>query len=459
MFIFPLVYLCSFLLAVREFIRGNMQGILIYLIFGLSIYTTSLTIIFNYGLKDLLIFAQSFKEIIIILVLGINLWFLRIKVRFHFIDYAILVFFIYTFSYALLPIGEQDFMNRMLAFKTTSYFVLVYFTGRLFDPREIYISKYLHFILLLAIAAAVVLSYEVFFNQHLQSMTGFADYNFYIYNFAPSGNYGLTWTFESEGGFKRFASFFSNPLEHAAATVIALAVIAALYTDDDQKFKLDFFGWIALLATIFSITFALSRAALAGYLIVIYIWALITRKKILLNIVHAFAVIVTIYIYILLTDKENKDGLREVLLNTLDFSNPSSMGHVLEWIQGITAIIANPLGAGLGSSGRIAGSLGENIGGENQFIIIGVQTGLIALFIYIAIYIAFIVIAKRWYPRLKGKDKKVCLFILLFKIGFIIPLFTSEIESSVYISYINWFFSGLFMSIIMNNMQSEAQDE
>jgi hypothetical protein len=34
------------------------------------------------------------------------------------------------------------------------------------------------------------------------------------------------------------------------------------------------------------------------------------------------------------------------------------------------------------------------------------------------------------------------------KVGFITPFLTSELESSSYISYTTWFFSGLFVGVI-----------
>ena len=89
------------------------------------------------------------------------------------------------------------------------------------------------------------------------------------------------------------------------------------------------------------------------------------------------------------------------------------------------------------------------MGGENQFIIIGVQVGIIALFLYLTIYILFIKTGLKWINQLKGKERKICMIVLLLKIGFFIPLLTSEVESSSYISYMNWFLSGLFISIIM----------
>ncbi len=450
MFIFLLIYITSFIISLREVFKGNRAGILIFLIFGLSIYTTAMSVAFTLGLKDLIPFFQFFKEVLILCTLLLNIIHLKSRPRFHLVDYTIFAFLIYTILYAILPIGEQSLGQRLIALKSTSFFVVVYFTGRLFDPRTIYISKYFNYLVLLTIAAGAVVIAEVLMNRQLQTLTGYADYSYYFFNFEPSGIFGLSTTFQSEGGYKRFASFFANPLEHAAATLIALSVVAALYTNDDNKFKINNMGTLALGASFISILFAISRAPLVAYFVIIYVYALITKKKIIVNTIHVAVGSVTIYLIYLFTKfEDNNTGIVEVLMNTVDFSNPSSVGHVLEWVQGIMAMIEQPLGLGLGSSGRVGGTLGENVGGENQFIIIGVQVGIIALILYLSVYIMFIKTGLKWVNQLKGKERKVCMVVLLLKIGFFIPLLTSEVEGSSYISYINWFLSGLFISIIM----------
>ena len=447
--LFPLLYLLSFLYALREVFRGNVQGFIVYVIFGLSLYTTALAIIFNFGYRNFLPILQSFKEVLVAIVFIGSLWNLKRKLRFHFVDYAVAAFFCYTLLYAVLPIGEQGLANRLIAFKTTSFFSLVYASARLIDPKTIFISKYFHYILLLAIFTAVILMYEVRRDQHLQSVIGLADYNYYVFNLDPSGNYGLSWTFESQGGFKRFASIFASPLEHAGATLIALAVIAGVYTKENYKFRPDLFGWIALGATVLSIVFAISRSAFISYCIIIYFYSIVTHKKSFLRLIHFSIAAMIIYFIYYLTQEDRYDELvQDVIIDTLNFSHPSSVGHVLEWVQGIMSIYSNPLGIGMGSSGRIGGSLGENIGGENQYIIIGVQAGVIALLLYLSIYVSLIANAKKWYRKLTRKEKQLALAILLIKIGFIIPSMTSETESSVYISYITWFLSGIFISII-----------
>ena len=440
----------------KEIIKGNTQAFLLFLIFGLSIYSTAMSVAYMIGLKNVIPAFQFFKEGIVITVLLVHLFSLRIKPRLHLIDYLIFSFLLYTTIYAILPIGEQSFVNRLIALKSTSFFVIVYFAGRFADPKKFLINKYFSFIILLTIAAGTIICLEVLFNQHLQTVTGYAEYSYYFFNFEPSGNYGLSWTFESEGGFKRFASFFANPLENAGATLLALAVIGALYTQDNNKFKPDFTGLLALAASFACITFAISRAPFVSYFMMIYFYALLTRKKYITHTIHlAVAAVALYFIWIISSFEDKANGIAEVVINTLNFSNPSSIGHVIEWVQGIESMASKPLGLGLGTSGRVGGSLGESTGGENQYIIIGVQAGILVLLCYVIVYASLIKTSLKWLPKLRGRERKVCMMVLLLKIGLFIPLLTSEVESSSYISYMNWFFSGLLISIVMQYKKKE----
>ncbi|WP_214071551.1 hypothetical protein [Mucilaginibacter sp. dw_454] len=448
------------MMSVREIYKGRVEGVLLFMIFGLSMYTTAMSVSFLYGLKGFIPFFQFFKEILVLSVLVLNIVNLKYRPRLHLVDYLIFGFFAYTLIYALLPIGQQGFVDRLVAFKSTSFYILVYFAGRFFDPKTIYINKYFSYVALLTIAAGAVLVVEVSMHVQLQIFTGYAEYCYYFFNIEPSGVYGLSTTFDSDSGLRRFASFFNNPLEHAAATLLALSIVIALYNRDDNKFKPTLIGWLALGASLLSITFALSRAPLIAYFLIIYVYALATKKKYITNTVHVAVGLLVVYLIYLFSQYESsnhKDGLIAVLMNTVDFSDPSSVGHLVQWVEGIAAMIAHPLGLGLGSSGRVAGSLGENVGGENQFIIIGVQAGVIALLLYLAIYVIFIRTSIKWFPKLGGKEKKICLAILLIKVGFFIPMLTSEVESSSYLSYMDWFLSGIFISMIMYPVKPQLQ--
>jgi hypothetical protein len=345
--------------------------------------------------------------------------------------------------YAVLPIGTYSFFEKLLALKSLSFFPLVYFTGRLLNKDHIHLHWVYTLIGVLTIAVASVLAIEVLTYTHIQQISGYASFNEHFFDQNPSGSYGLTWTFEIENGMKRFASLFSTPLELAAASLIALAAVAAIVTTTDNKIKLNTFTAAALAASMFCVSFALSRASFASYCLMIYVYAVVTKKKLLLQLIHTAALTAA---GILLLISFNNDFV-DFIINSITFTNASSVGHLIEWANGLESIIKNPLGIGLGNAGRVSGFSGYNVGGENQFIIIGVQTGIVTAGIYIATYIMVMRRALQLFKTQTGKIRRLALFIFLVKVGMLIPLFTSEAESYIYISYITWILTGLLINM------------
>jgi hypothetical protein len=442
-FIFPLLFLTSFLLGCYKILKGDPNGLFIFLIGGLPFYATSLSTFFLIGGKNIIPFVQATKELVIVLCLGTLILQNKILFKWTLLDRLILIFFIGSSIYVFLPIGPNGFLQRLLAFKGLSFFPLVYFCGRLFPLRKTHLEKYFIFILVLTIAAAALSLGEYLLQTHLQAYTGYSDLNYYVYKQDPSGNYGLTWTFEIQNGAKRFASFFSTPLEHAAATIIALAIIAGLYTKKSNQLFLSKFGWIALVATVASILLSLSRAAVLSYFAVILIYSFITKRREILSIFYLTIVLFVVYLF----SFSSKD-IQDFVMDTITFSNESSVGHLAEWLIGLESMIAKPLGLGIGASGGITANEGNAVGGENQFIIVGVQIGIAGLLLYAWIHFYTIYLAYKNYKILKGKEQKIAMTVLLIRVGMFLPMFTSNLDTFIYISYLMWFMTGLLSNIL-----------
>jgi hypothetical protein len=443
MFVLPLIYCTAFFSAIHALYKKRDQGIFLFIVFGLPIYTISLSVLHMFGLQKLIPFFQLFKETSILFFLLYAITQLKSDNKWTLIDKLMFLFLCINLIYALLPIGAYSFFEKLVALKSLSFFPLVYFTGRLLNKDHIHLHWVYTLIGALSITVAGVLAIEVLTYTHIQTISGYASFNEHFFEQDPSGSYGLSWTFEIENGMKRFASLFSTPLELAAASLIALAGVAALVTTSDNKISLNSFTSLFLFASIFCVTFALSRASFASYCIMLYVYAILTNKKILLQIIHT-AVIAAAGVLLLISF--NNDFV-DFIINSITFTNASSVGHLIEWANGLESIIKNPLGIGLGNAGRISGFSGYNVGGENQFIIIGVQTGILTAGTYIATYILVMRKALQLFKTQTGKIRRLALFIFLVKVGMFIPLFTSETESYIYISYITWILTGLLINM------------
>jgi hypothetical protein len=440
---FSILYIGVFFYAINAVFKDREDEVLLFFVFALPIYTTALSVSNLMGLGAAVPLLQYAKELIVIVTVLLNVYRIRKKINFHLYDKLVLAYLILVIAYTFLPVGGASIFQKWVAAKSLCFFTLVYFIGRFIAVEKVNLTKYFKFICAVSIAAGAIVLLEVIFDQHLQLYTGYAEFNSKFYNQFPSGNYGLTWTFEAENGIKRFASFYSMPLEHAAATIVTAGIVAALITNKDNKIILNNLLVATIIATFCSVVFALSRASLISYFIVFYVYATITHRKQLLKLVHyailALAIIFLVYV---------RGDLYEFFMNSITFTNTSSLSHILAWLQGVEAMTAHPFGLGLATSGNVANTFSESVSGENQFLIIGVQVGILPMLLYLFLYFYMIYLSYVAFKNNKGKAKKLALAILLIKIGLIIPALTSEIESYLYISYISWFFSGYFINLI-----------
>lgn len=453
MFLFPVIYIASFIYGAYLLLRKDIRGFPVFVVGGLPIYIQALSVTHLYGFASIIPLLQGCKEIIAIGSLSMVVFTLERRPKWHPVDQWMLVFLGITFLYLLLPIGPYSFMSRLLAFKALSMFPLIYFAGRFCKAADINLNHLFSWICIVTITAAVVLIFlEWIPYEHLHTKTGFMDFHVRFFNAEQSGNYGLFWTFETETGFKRFGSIFSSPLELAASTVLTLSVLLALAGDRFMHFRFTGLYTASLLATLTCILLAVSRASMINYFILFYCFAHLTRQKKLVHFFHlAFIAVVLLLIFVV------KGDILSFVVDTLRFQNASSIGHVLEWMNGLQAMAAHPLGMGLGSSGRVAMETNDNIGGENQLIIIGVQTGIPVLLVYVFIYFLLLQTGFRNLGKARGKKRRLIMAVIFLKIGMLIPLLTSYIDSFNYITYTINFLSGLMINVIMYREENEQE--
>ena len=104
----------------------------------------------------------------------------------------------------------------------------------------------------------------------MHSFLGYSNYNLVVNDIDPQGNYGLNWSFESQGAKPRYASFFADTLEFSASLLLFFSLVLWLFTHSKYKQnKLLFFSLI--LVIIFSFVFAFSRASMfSGILVLVF---------------------------------------------------------------------------------------------------------------------------------------------------------------------------------------------
>jgi len=438
----------GFVWTVQEMVfKGKWAYFIFFLAAFLPFYITSLSVIYLATNSTFVLgIFQVLKELIVLISVFIFIFYNRrifdYPFRLQTADWLMLGFLGLGFLYLLLPIGQASFVNKALYYKSMLIPGFIYFLGRNTRFSDLEIKRLFEIIFFIAIGAFLVNLLEAFvLNAHLQQFSGYARYNQAINNIDPTGNFGLTWTFETQAVTKRLASFFSDPLEMASSVLMGFAagLIWFLTTKKDQNW----FYLLIMLASLGSMFFSASRAAFAAFFVMIFFVALVFGLYKL--IAGGFLALIAFGIYVIFFGSED---FYFFVLDTLTFENTSSIGHVVEWLLALDSMVANPLGIGLAMSGNFGSVADElRVGGENQFLIYGVQLGWIGMILYISLlFFSIKDCIKVFYNSTNKSTARIAFVGGVVKFGLLIPLFTANVEIYTYVSWITWWMVGYSMN-------------
>ena len=101
-----------------------------------------------------------------------------------------------------------------------------------------------------------------------------------------------------------------------------------------------------------------------------------------------------------------------------------------------------------GNGGGVDQSL--KVGGENQFLILGVQMGVLSVIIYFLIlFLVIIRSVKSFNSSIDLKQKHFCFVVACTKFGLLLPLLTANAELYLFVSLVTWFLAGHIESIYL----------
>jgi len=426
--------------------KGKWEYVVFFLAAYLPFHITFLSIVFQATGSALPVtFFQLAKDLMVILsVLLFVVYHKKIfdyPFRLHAVDWLVLSFITLAFLFLLLPLGDTTFVNKALYFKNLLIPGMVYFVGRNTLFEDIEVKWLFQVIFVIAISAFAVNLLEGLINTHLQNFTGYALFNQVVNNMEPSGNFGLSWTFETQAITKRFASFFSDPLELASSVLLGFASGLIWFLTSKREHSFPYI--LVMVCSMGSLFFSSSRAAFGAFFIMIFFIAVIFKLNRL--ILFGFSLVIIFVAFVIFFASED---FYYFVIDTLTFQNASSVGHVLEWLSALESMIENPFGVGLAMSGN-SGSVSDEtrIGGENQFLIYGVQLGFLGMFLYILLLGFSISRSIKVFRNTENvMSARVAFTAAAVKTGLLLPLFTANAELYTYVSWVSWWMVGYAMN-------------
>lgn len=446
-----LLYLIFFVYIMYELARGRIKFVLVYAVVFFPVYALFLTS--NYDVFEsvaLTKVVQYSKEIVIFSALFIWIFgqknLIKREWSISILDMLFLGFVGLAFLFFVLGLGDATIVNRAIYLKNILLIGLFYFFGRHIKLSFGDWNGIFKIIFTTTVLACALIILEKAFSTHFHSLVGYAKYNLLVKGDEPTGIYGLTWTFEAQGGRPRYGAFFANPLELSSSMLIVVAIsviylISVPYNVNRYKYLL------ILICSFVCVLLAYSRASFVAFFMMLAFMAVLLRYYKLLRAAFTIIALVSLYITFFAADE-----VRFFILDTLTFENSSSVTHIIDWLNAVESMVSNPLGIGLAMSGNAGGVEKDLIvGGENQYLIYGVQMGFVGMFLYIGMLFFGIRNAWRAYRISQTREESVIPFVAAsVKFGLLLPLFTANAEAYIYVSLVSWWLIGYTESIYQN---------
>lgn len=443
----------GFLWTVQEMIfKGKWTYFIFFLALYLPFYISSLSIIYLATQSaELISLFQILKELIVLVAVLVFIFYQKklfeYPLRLQVTDWFMISFLSLAALYLIIPFGQASFLNKALYYKGIIIPGLVYFLGRNtnFDSHEI--KRLFQTIFGIAIAAFLLNVVESYIlDAHIQQFTGYALFNQAINDIDPTGNYNLTWTFETSGALKRLGSFYSDPLELASSVLLGFSAGLIWYLTSNRPQQSKYL--LVMACCLASLIFASSRASFLAFFVMIFFIAVVFKRFKLIG--FGILGVLSFVIFVVFFAPED---FYYYVIDTLTLADTSSVGHVVEWALALDSMLSNPLGIGLAMSGN-AGSVSDElrVGGENQFLIYGVQMGWIGMFLYIFTLLSGIILSLRvFYKTQDLMDARIAFVAATVKFGLLLPLFTANAEMYTYVAWITWWMVGYSVQCYSQN--------
>lgn len=423
--------------------KGKFQAVLLFSVIFFPIYALFLAI--TYDAVESIPLArviQYSKEVIIFGAFGIWVFGQKGIINRHWkislLDRFFIAFIVLAIFFFILGVGDATVVNRAIYVKNILLIGIFYFFGRNIDISFKEWDRMFQIIFVTTLLACCLVVIEKFVGTHFHTIAGYAKYNFDIKGEEPTGIYGLAWTFAAEGGRPRYGSFFAHPLELSSSMLIAgSASLIYLISVPFKNNKYKYLG--VLVCSIICVLFAYSRASFVAFFLMLVFMAFLLKYYQILGTAFLGVILVSIYILFFAADE-----VLFFVLDTISFQNSSSMTHVVDWLNAIESIIANPMGIGLAMSGNAGGVEKDLIvGGENQFLVYGVQMGVLGALLYIGMLFFGIRNSWRAFRLSPSRKEGIVPFIAAsVKFGLLLPLFTANAEVYLYVCLVSWWFIG-----------------
>ena len=276
---FIVFYFIIFGYTIDKISRGKIEYLIIYICTCLPIYTTLQAQAFKiFNTEIVVAIIKLSKDIIfiyafIIFLFGKNIHLFKRIFKFSLVDKLILIFTLIVTIYALIPLGEADIFSKLIYAKNLYIISITYLIGRNIKIDEVFFNSIKKILKYLILSLTFFLCFEFILSTHFHSIIDFSNYNILVNEIDPQGNYGLSWSFESQGSSPRYAAFFADPLELSASLLLLTSLL--IFNFWNNKKNINYFLLFMVAA---AFLFSFSRGAIVACIGIVLFGLLLNKK-------------------------------------------------------------------------------------------------------------------------------------------------------------------------------------
>ncbi|MEW6516892.1 MAG: hypothetical protein AB1439_08315 [candidate division FCPU426 bacterium] len=399
---------------------------------------------------------RAWKDILLVVLAAKAgwLWFSgQAKPRLGWTDFLLAVFVVFNFAAFYQARGSAVPHAALYSLRYNVYFIVCFYLGRMFSLSSDQIKRFFLAMLALGIAACLAGALEKgFVLTDIWLHLGYTDYIKHSFNSVfPTPN-GLPFTFWLEGYIvRRLGSFFLGPIDFAYAMILIIPVTvywcAQARNAKQSTLRILVFSF---LMSVFLLAF--TRAAIfgAGVELLLLTWFLHHRH---LHLGWRLIWLTAALALIIFATNE----LSQWIFGTATFQEASAQGHLGEWKKSVDIIQQQMTGTGLGSAGFIGKRFQGTVGGENQYLILGREIGLMGMGLFIFLHGIVLAALARVIMQNKNEIVQWVAVIALAALSSIVILgMTSQVYINYFLVFITWWLIGW---VFQNNADLRAPSE
>lgn len=361
------------------------------------------------------------------------------KLRLGWIDVIFTVFIAINFMafYQTQPIADAH--AALYSLRYNLYFIVCFYLGRIVKISPDQLKRFFLALLILGTTACLVgVAEKGWVLSDVLLHLGYPDYLRHSFNsIFPTPN-GLPYTFWLEGYMvRRLGSFFLGPIDFAYAMLLVLPAAGYWCAQAKQARST---AWRMLVFSFLMSAFllAFTRAAIfsAGVELLLMAWFLHRRHLRLGWQLLGLAAVLALLAF-------STHELSQWLFSTATFQEASAQGHLGEWKKSVDIIQQQITGAGLGSAGFVGKRFQGSVGGENQYLILGREIGIIGMGFFILVHgIALLAMISAMVKNQAEMIQWGAVIALSAVASIMILGMTSQVYINYFLVFITWWLVG-----------------